>query len=135
MSEISLGENYSWFHWHAESFFFPHTHQTLWKKLEQLQVLPRCVSKVQSLIHCHGKLLFYLSIIRHSKNLLTYQWCNHIFWKFFVALFLNMCIIFSVHTGQFSETFRHNRVDIQTTKPRICMFMICTTSKKTILDT
>ena len=40
----------------------------------------------------------YLSIIRYSKNLLTYQQYNHIFRIIFVALFLPVLIIFSVHT-------------------------------------
>ena len=75
----------------------------------------------------------YLSIIRHSKNLLTYQWCNHIFWNF--SSFSHYMHYFFCTHRPVSETFGHNQVDVQTTKPQICMYIICTTSKKTILDT
>ena len=54
-------------------------------------------SRVQSTVTTNFYFI-YLSIIRYSKNLLTYQRYNHIFRIIFVALFLTVHIIFSVHT-------------------------------------
>ena len=108
---------YSQFHWYMGSLFFPRTYQTLWKKLGQLQVLQRCVSKVKSSIHCHISVMqsYILEIFCSSfSHYVHYFFCAH---------------------RSVSETFSHNRVDVQTTKPQICMFIFCTTSKKTILDT